>query len=229
MGKAAWHNLVVPEDADGKALEQQPLTTPGGHIESATFDDGLFIAVCDNRKAWAPGLFSRNRRRVWSPAPDLFVIDDDLRLRTPHGVSFRLNSAFPMAGEVDGSWVVAGDRSQLRVTPVNWTPGIAESRVEGIDCHGHLVHLLRLATAASREHRLLTLLEILPAGAKGPNWRWRWVAEKQALELESERSPAFRRASACGSPSLRKARRKRRPYSEASKSTVTFRYSPKGI
>ncbi len=190
MGQAAWHNLTVPEDDCGNALEQQPKTTPGGRLVMAEFKDGILDLLCDNRHAWEPGLFTRNRRRIWSPAPDLFVIDDDLQLRTPHAVSFRLNSAFPIDQDATGGWIVTGSRCQLRILPVNWSPEAEQSRPAGIDCHGQPVNLLRLATAPARRHRLLTCLQVLPAPAKESAWKPHWHAARQLLELSSTLSQA---------------------------------------
>ncbi len=186
MCKAAYHNLTVPEDADGEALEQAPKTTAGGHIEFANFVNGVLDVGCDNRDAWEPELFIRNKRRVWSPAPTLFLIDDDLEMRTPHTVGFRLNSEFPIVRQDDdGSWAVHGTRSHLRIAPVNWQPEKAGAQSEGIDCHGRPVNLLRLAVNPARTHRLLTLLEVMPADHDEPSWRCRWKADENILELTS--------------------------------------------
>ena len=184
MGKAAWHNLVVPEDADGKALEQQPLSTSGGRLLRAEFEGNVLDLVCDNRNAWAPGLFCRNRRRVWSPAPELYVIDDDLALSASQVVSFRLNGPFPIVKDADGAWSVPGSRARLRIHAVNWQP-IAESVTrEGVDWRGQPVWLLRMATKPDRTHRLVTLLEVLPIGTNASAWFSCWCAKQQSVELK---------------------------------------------
>jgi hypothetical protein len=162
MGKAAWHNLVVPETADGTPMEQHPLTTPGGKLTLAKFSNGVFDIKCDNRRAWEPGLFRRNLRRVHSSAAGVFEIEDDLSLRTSHAVAFRLNCPHTLTQDDTGAWTMVGKRARLRITPVNWKPVAATATVAGVDWLGHPVWLLRMATAVATSHRLLTLLEVLP-------------------------------------------------------------------
>ena len=182
MGKASWHNLIVPETSDGQPLEQQPLTTPGGHLRHATFINDVLDVCGDNRLAWAPGLFRRNLRRVWSPSAELFVMVDDLWFHTPHAVSFRLNSPFPLVCETDYAWRVQGNHAQLRILPVNWQPVMATAGTEGIDAHGCPVWLLRLATEPATQHRLVTFIEVLPLST-APRWHARWMPDENVLTL----------------------------------------------
>jgi hypothetical protein len=195
MNRAAWHNLTVPEDSDGKALEQQPQSTSGGRLLFAKFADDALDIQCDNRNAWAPDIFRRNRRRIWAPAPEIFIIDDDLKLRNPHLVSFRLNSVFPMVKDETGVWCVNGTKARLRILPINWSPIAESATIEGIDWLGNPVWLLRLAAASSARHRLLTLLELVPTAEPlvKTSCRTVWNADSKTVELQfSDSSKTFK-------------------------------------
>ncbi len=190
MGKAGWHNLTVPETSDGRPMEQQPLTTPGGRIQYAEFENDILNINCDNRQAWVPGLFSRNQRRVWSPSAELFILVDNLILHEPHAVSFRLNSLFPIILDNDNSWRVKGLHNQLRIVPVNWQPEMNDVNIEGIDSHGLPVSLLKMATKPAKHHQLVTLIEVMPISSS-PQWSYHWIKESNSLELKniSSRNP----------------------------------------
>jgi hypothetical protein len=163
IGMAARHNLVYPESPEG-VLMRQPGNAPGGLLTSALEHEGAILLASDNLGAWAPGLFRKNLRRVFSPTPDLYLLDDELALEQPWVVSFRLNSTYPMEAR-DGAYWVRGERAALRVVPLNWVPSEATWDVEGVDCHLHPTHLLRLATAPAASHRLLTAIQVVPGDA----------------------------------------------------------------
>ncbi len=95
MGFASRHNLLYPENPDGSEMHQ-PTDVPGGTLTSALDRDGVILLSSDNAQAWAPGLFATNIRRVLSPVPDLYLLDDEVTTADSCAVSFLLHSACPM-------------------------------------------------------------------------------------------------------------------------------------
>jgi hypothetical protein len=177
MGFASRHNVLYPERPDGAEVHQ-PTDVPGARLTSAFDRDGVVMLASDNAAAWAPGLFARNMRRVYSPRPDLFIIDDEAQLPEALALSFRLNTLSPVQ-LADGECRVAGTRASLRIVPLNWTPAQAECAPLGLDGHLRPVNLLRLVTPVAQSHRLLTAIEIIPAGAQP---RWQRSASAQVIE-----------------------------------------------
>ena len=87
MGIAARHNLLYPESSDG-ALSHQPAHAAGGRLTLAAEKKGCLLLASDNVGAWEERVFNRNIRRVVSPAPDLYVIDDEAGLPAGSGRQF---------------------------------------------------------------------------------------------------------------------------------------------
>ena len=165
IGDASRHNLIYPE-RDGVICHQPP-TAAGGALTSALHMDAdlpVALFACDGAAAWEPGLFRSNLRRVVSAQAELFVFDDDVVMARRMAVSFRLHSRCAMEQRPGEVWVM-GQRSALRVVPLNWTPAEVTITVEGVDSHLQPVNMLRLVAAPSRQHRLLTAIQVvrLPA------------------------------------------------------------------
>jgi len=170
IGIAARHNLLYPEHPDG-LLVRQPANAQGGKLTFAEQREGLLLLASDNARAWEDGLFTVNTRRVASPAPDLYLIDDEVEMPHAWPMSFRLNSRFPMRQEGNDVWI-DGDTASLRIVPLNWTPAEVTITVEGIDDHLRPVNLLRLLSAPSQAHHLLTAIEVVPADHSGERWQF---------------------------------------------------------
>jgi hypothetical protein len=76
-------------------------------------------------------------------------------------VSFRINSNYPIM--VDGNEArIVGKKSELVVTPINWEPREVIVEEEGIDGDENPVNLLRLVSASSKGHELVTRVEVIP-------------------------------------------------------------------
>lgn len=193
IGNAARHNLLYPENPGGVSLRQPP-DAPGAVLGSVLDVGGVLLMASDAARAWAPGLFQAAVRRVFSPEPDLFLIDDEAAFAEERSVSFRLHSRAVM--ERDGDAIlVRGERAALRLTALNWTPAEAGFRAEGTDCDGRPVRMARMAAAPARAHRLLTAVEVLPAGTGG---RERWsFAKGDAPEARKAGRAVFYHANGC--------------------------------
>ncbi len=172
IGDANRHNLIYPESPDG-ALMHQPPGAAGARLGSAlsvdTADGMAVLLACDTAAAWEPGVFTANLRRIFSPAADLFLIDDEVALGQAMAVSFRLNTRCAVEARGDEVWVT-GRAAGLRIVPLNWAPERGLTGVEGVDSHLEPVTLLRLTTGAARSHRLLTAIQVVPAAGGGRLW-----------------------------------------------------------
>jgi hypothetical protein len=166
IGDANRHNLIYPESPDG-ALVHQPPSAAGGRLGSAlsveTEAGAAVLLACDTAAAWEPGVFRANIRRVFSPSADLFLFDDEVELGRAIPVSFRLNTRGAVE-ERDGETWILGRAAELRVVPLNWTPARNVAGIEGVDSHLEPVILVKLMTGAARSHRLLTAVQVVPAG-----------------------------------------------------------------
>jgi hypothetical protein len=162
IGAAQRHNLLYPESVDGRFITQPP-EAKGGAITSALQVGEWLMLACDNTLAWEPGVVQRSTRRVFSPWPDLFVFDDEMRGVDAQvaRVSFRLNTREPVEVRDDATWVL-GQRAALRIVPLNWTPQTITHAVEGIDSHLQPVNLLRIVADLASAPRLLTAIEVYP-------------------------------------------------------------------
>jgi len=163
IGMASRHNLLYPESPDGPALVQ-PAHVDGARLSSALDREGMLLLATNNAGAWASGLFQTNIRRVFSPTPDLFFIDDQVAIAALLPMTFRLNSRYPME-QRDGEVWVRGSRASLCIVPLNWQPSAIQISVEGIDCHLEPVNLLRMATGPAQHYRLLTAIQVVPNDA----------------------------------------------------------------
>jgi hypothetical protein len=86
-------------------------------------------------------------------------------------VTFRLNTHGAIEPRGEEFWI-SGERAALRVVPLNWTPARFLAGTEGIDSHLKPVNLLRLFAPQAVTHRLLTAIEVIPAGEPRPAWRF---------------------------------------------------------
>lgn len=187
LGRAAAHSLLYPEPlADGVPFAQPGArpALPGGRkwgvfdleraygakLGTGIEDDGLLLLASDNAGAWPDGLFSTNRRRICSPAPTLFLIEDVIEAGQPLEMSFRLHT--PQNVEVRGreAWIRAPGVT-LRVAALNWTPSAVDTAACSIDDQHCPVNLVRLVSAKAPAHRLLTALELLPESATAGRWK----------------------------------------------------------
>lgn len=181
---ASRHNLIYPESLDG-TLFCQPGNAPGGELTYALKIGDVVMLTSDNQKAWEEGLFDTNIRRIFSPTANLYVFDDELVMKSPMAVSFRVNSHGNMRVEDKEVWI-EGNRASLRIVPVNWTPKEVTIGPEGIDSHEQPVNLLCMVSGEKASHRLLTAIEVVPKGLEA-EWQIEgvspWTFYLRELEL----------------------------------------------
>jgi hypothetical protein len=169
---AGRHNLLYPENDKGFIMHQ-PAGGYGGELKLAEYRQGTLLLVSNQEKAWEAGLFKKNIRRVVSPEPWLYIIDDEVEMNTAWKMSFRVNTSYDACEEENGMRI-DGSRSSLRILPLNWCPQRKLAGREGLDCHLKPVNLIRLETGKAIKHRLITVLEVLPEGIKNSTHKASW-------------------------------------------------------
>ncbi len=187
LGRAAAHSLLYPEPLEDGVPFRQPDARPalpggkkwgvfdlerayGARLGACIEDDGVILLASDNAGAWPDGLFTTNIRRICSPAPTLFLIEDVIEAGQPLEMSFRLHT--PQSAEIRGQEVwVAAPGVTMRVAALNWTPATVDAAPCSMDDHHRPVNLVRLVSARAQSHRLLTVLELLPEGATAGRWQ----------------------------------------------------------
>ncbi len=220
LGRAAAHSLLYPEPpADGVPLRQPDarLARPGGkkwgvfdleraygaRLGACIEDDGLVLLASDNAGAWPDGLFKTNIRRLCSPAPTLFLIEDIIEAGQPLAMSFRLHTPQKVEIRSGEAWILAPGVN-LRIAAVNWTPSLVDAAECSIDDQHRLVNLVRLGSARAQSHRLLTVLELLPEGAVAG--RWRMAADDGGVRMERDKITLAYKLDNDGSACVRRRR-----------------------
>lgn len=154
---ARYHNLLIPEAADGDPLPRQVNPCPAATIPSGEGDARRLRAVIDVTAAWG-GLVTAAVRRIESDEPELLVIDDDVALARPGRVSFHLHSRAPWSRD-GGAWVTRGRRAELTVTP-EWPVEDAFAGEDSVDGALKPVYHLTLVAPPAASHRLRTKLRV---------------------------------------------------------------------
>jgi hypothetical protein len=171
ISMANRHNILCPKDSSGVFLRQPPYAF-GGKLTSALEVDNAIFLCSDNTNAWDNGIFRKNIRRIFSPAPDLFFIDDAVELNNPLIMVFLLNSLYPIVKE-ENRFRVYGKKTLLDIFPADWVPHKENVETYGIDCHLRPVNVLQLETEAAKSHNLLTVVQVASTLHSESSWKFR--------------------------------------------------------
>lgn len=165
--RAHLHNLLAPARIGDREPEQDMHVTvpilPTGSGDERSLDTSI-----DTTRIWA-GQFERHQRRIYSPDPSLFFIDDDVAFddAAPRGATFHLHSSFPIAS-VDGGYVVRGTHADLHVRPT-WAVAAVSLGEDFLDYRLKPVNHLAITCEPGTRHRLITVLQVSKAGS-APRW-----------------------------------------------------------
>ena len=156
-----YHNLLCPELPDGSICKQvaDDNDGTGAKLVSADFSGGVFDALVDTTGAWPNGFITKNTRRITSSCAREYLIEDVMELFDTMAVSFRLNTRMPME-KIPTGVVVRGEKADLYVEPVDWTPENISIAPESVDGDLESVNLLRMFAAPAKAHHLKTKLTL---------------------------------------------------------------------
>lgn len=158
LPKAEYHNLLMPESESAVPIMQA--VESGDVTMTADYREGHFTASTDLTGAWQNGIFTACSREVDSPNPALYTITDKAELCASGRLSFRLNT-MGSARQENGSVILTGEKSAVRITPLNWQPDEVWFEPFGVDEKLNPVNQLRLYTGTAKNHHLVTQIEVI--------------------------------------------------------------------
>ncbi|HCN09586.1 MAG TPA: hypothetical protein DIT01_16780 [Lentisphaeria bacterium] len=159
--EAHMHNVLSPAKTGDRHEAQhmhphQPIL-PTGHGDETIFD-----ASIDTTSVWIGLPFRKHIRRIYSPEPSLFFVDDAVSFEHARGATFHLHTRLPIKSD-DGRFVIGGGQADLIVTPA-WDVSAAEHGPDFIDGNERPVNHLAMTSVPGTDYRLVTVLEVVPAG-----------------------------------------------------------------
>ena len=163
-GLASYHNLACPDKPDGslaRQVAQNEGETGAVLVSSRIGEDGVWRMEGDTTKAWAPGIVKRSIRRVTSPNPREYLVEDEIELCEEMPVSFYLNTQMDAETGPDGA-VFLGKKARLEIRPEDWIPESVCFEEKGVDGHEKPVNRLRMVHPAAKVHRFRTRLTLVP-------------------------------------------------------------------
>jgi hypothetical protein len=133
-----------------------------------------------------------NLRRVVSPAPDIYLIDDEVEMPRPLPMAFTVNARKPFLFEGAGLRL-EGAEYGVSIVPAGWE-GELETAEEGIDERQTSTYRGIIRSAAACSHRRITVLVLYRIGQKsawqvedrkayGPAGELNWTAAPGELRV----------------------------------------------
>ena len=160
LKRAHFHNVLCPARiGDRHAGQDMVVRTPV--LPRGTGDGRRLDVRIDTTSIWN-GQFRKHVRRIVSPEPTLFYVEDAVEFESPRGSTFHLHTSWPVAREGDAFMILA-EHARLMVTPT-WP--VAESDVgeDLIDSDDRPVNHLWMTSEPGATYRLVTVLEVLRPG-----------------------------------------------------------------
>ena len=170
--KSAWlHNVLTPAPTV-EQWEEQELIAEHAALVTGRGDDRSVDAAIDTTDVWLNRPFKRHSRRIYSPDPTLFFIEDTVEYERPRAAVFHLHTSWPIERERT-DFVIHGERTRLLVIPI-WNPAEAAFHEDLFDGSGGPVNHLMLTSRAGTAYRLVTVLQVLERGGEK---RWQIKAD----------------------------------------------------
>lgn len=167
LTKAHMHNVLTPAMMGEQEEEQELVLTEQPVLPCGTGDGQTLDIRIDTTPAWINKPFRKHVRRIYSPEPALFFIDDQVEFDRPRAATFHLHSSFRIE-PTDGRFVVRGEHADLVVTPA-WKVVDSRHAEDFVDGKMRPVSHLRLTSEPGINYHLVTILEVVKAGDK-PRW-----------------------------------------------------------
>ena len=157
---ARLHNLVTPTDEGGQDL-QQINPCPAAVCPAGDGDVNSLRLSMETTPAWGSTV-RRAARTIESPDPLHFTISDELETPATEAATFHLHSRFPISVSGNTATFQAGLCKLL--VRWDWPGQVVSAGVELCDGAHKPVNHLAVRAAPAQRHRLVTHLEIVPAG-----------------------------------------------------------------
>ena len=156
LKRAHFHNMLSPAKIGDRHAEQDmEVKTP--ILPRGTGNEQKLDVQIDTTSLWA-GQFKKHVRRIVSPDPTLFFIDDAVEFAAPRGSTFHLHTSWPIAREGDG-FMILGKHAQLIVTPT-WPVTEAQFCEDLIDRDDQPVNHLWITSQPGVAYHLVTVMQV---------------------------------------------------------------------
>lgn len=174
LKSAPMHNLVTPA---GDRHEEQELVAkhaalPRGKADALTLD-----AEINTTATWINRPFKKHIRRIHSPDPTLFFIEDVIEFSEPRGAVFHLHTSWPITQE-NKSFLISAKHSRLLLTPL-WKPIEATFHTDLFDGTGQPVNHLMITSQSDNSYNLVTVFQVLESSCQT---RWKIVTSRDDPE-----------------------------------------------
>ena len=176
---AHMHNVLSPAREGEREAEQ--IRDVLGHPEAWCLPRGsgnekTLNAEIDTTAVWQ-GQFKRHLRRICSPDPTIFFIEEQVAFDRARGATFHLHSLYSIepTGE---SFVVHGEHADVIVTPT-WTVTDSTYGEDFVDAKEQLVNHLAMTSLPGTNFRIVTVLQVIKVGAEK---RWEIEFERDKPE-----------------------------------------------
>jgi hypothetical protein len=189
--KSAWmHNVLTPA---GDPHEQQELIAKHASLPTGRADEITLDAEINTTEIWINKPFKKHLRRIHSPEPTLFFIEDVVEYLEPRSSVFHLHTHWPILRDKD-TVIIRGERSQLFVTPV-WPMPEAACGEDLFDGSGERVNHLAMTSQPGKCYSLVTVLQVTKPGDEK---QWHIEVSPQNTEMivatQSETRYTFNRS-----------------------------------
>ena len=152
------HNVLAAVD-NGVFLNQgRSKRSFCGNILKTEYENGVFSYATDSAPAWN-GAFERNIRKIDSPNPYLYIIEDDAKPSMGDSVCFVLNTYGEISQEGD-AYIIIQDNKKLIIRTRDWKPEKVLMGEFGINGKGTPVNRLCLFIGGQEEYHLTTEIKL---------------------------------------------------------------------
>jgi len=169
LTKAHMHNMLCPA-MTGEHPEEQEMSTRHPILPLGSGNEHILDVEINTTGVWVGKPFKKHIRRIYSPEPTLFFIDDQVEFDSPRGATLHLHTYFPIE-PIDAGFISRGEHAHLIITPM-WAVIDASHGKDFMDGKERPVNHLAMTSEPGTTYHLVTVLQVLGAGSRN-----RWVIQ----------------------------------------------------
>lgn len=154
--KSEVHNMLTAADGKEQLSQCCKNESYSAKVIKSEYNNGILEYETDLTAAW-DGVFKKNIRKITSPSPYRYVIEDNAA--TDYTVYFNLNTYGEIA-EKDGAVIITDTNMQLTIRCENWSPQRTEYGAYGVDGEGKTVRRLCMYPKKAASYGLVTSIEL---------------------------------------------------------------------
>lgn len=154
IGTSELHNLVTAVKDKKHFTQGTKDSACSGAVSGAKYENGRFYYTTDVTACWK-GIFQKNIRKMFSPDPYHYVVEDEIEIDPDYQICFILNTY----GEIEekaGNYILNDSGTKLVISTKNWKPDRVEYGACGVDGEGRAVNRLCLYIGGYEKYSLIT-------------------------------------------------------------------------